>query len=285
LRQKKDSSKKLNLQLGLFGRATFLFASTQILGIIVGISLLSQQVIVVEETSSSIFGFLTAFIMATLFLILLLKFFKTSSMFKLLMIFLIFIGAEAVFSTFLFEELAILLAVEVVLLRFLWPNVFTQNLSMILALAGIGSVLGLMLSIPAILTILVVLSIYDFVAVYKTKHMLTLFKGLLGRGVPFSLIIPTKSGHLDTPVKKATSGTGEFMLLGTGDVAFPLIFAVSALRVSLLSSLAVFLGGLCGLFIVHLLLVKTRRPLPALPPMALCTIVAYFVSILILGVG
>ena len=74
-----------------------------------------------------------------------------------------------------------------------------------------------------------------------------------------------------------------FLLLGTGDIAFPLIFAVSVLNVSLISAISVALGSIVGAALVFYLLIHqpVKRAIPALPPIALCSILGFLVSLLL----
>ncbi|MFH1424976.1 MAG: presenilin family intramembrane aspartyl protease [archaeon] len=257
-----------------------LFLGAQILGVYVGFSLINMGYTYVQDTGASVSSFLISFTIATLVLVLMLKFLKSHLFFKGLLAFLIFVGAETVFAVFIWEGAALLLAIALVVLRFKLPNVFMQNLVMVIAIAGIGANLGTLFSVPAVLIILAVLCIYDVVAVYKTKHMVSLFKGMVSKGVPFSLIVPESIGDVRINVKDAVPGEGRFLMLGTGDVAFPVIFAVAALQVGLMSSVAVVAGALVGLLTIHLLLVsKKTGAIPALPPITFFSVIFFLISL------
>jgi presenilin-like A22 family membrane protease len=274
--------KALNFRPRIFAAELFMFFVVQGLGLYVGYTLTTQGYAAYGETSTSIVSFLIAFAIATALIVLLLKFFKGGMFFQALMAFLIFIGAETVFSTYLPYMLALLIAVGLVALRFLMPNVLVQNLTIMIAIAGIGASIGLMIPVPAIIVLLAVLSIYDIIAVYKTKHMVTLFKGMVERGVPLSLVVPDKAHKLKSKIKHAKPGTGEFLMLGTGDIAFPVIFAVSALQYGLLSSICVIIGAFVGLAVVHVILtLKGKGAVPALPPIAVFSILGFVVSLLL----
>ncbi len=266
----------------LFLNESFLFLLTQAIGLYTGYWLFIHKAVEQGEAASSVVTFLISFTIATIGMILLLKYFKTKVLFKLLLAFLIFVGAQTVFIVFLPEEVAILLAVELVLLRFVWPNVFSQNVALVIAVAGISATLGLFFPIYAVLVILAVLSIYDVIAVYRTQHMLTLFKGLLEKGVPFSIIVPDKARDVSVNVKEAQPGTGQFLLLGTGDIAFPIIFAVSAFEFGLLSALSVVVGAFVGLFFIHIILMQKRvGAIPALPPIVFFSLVGFIISLIV----
>jgi presenilin-like A22 family membrane protease len=158
---------------------------------------------------------------------------------------------------------------------------------MTLAIAGIGARIGLILPVDAVIIILIVLSIYDYIAVYKTKHMVKMFKNLISRNVPLSLIVPTKLEGMKAKVDDASPGKDKkgkrkFMMLGTGDIAFPVIFAVAAARHSLFSGIAVIFGAFFGIIAVYSILINSKKgAIPALPPIAACTIIAFILSIMV----
>ena len=280
--QNKASFKRHSFRLGLFFNEAFLFLSALGIGLYVGSALLNMGYVPEAGTTSSVAGFLFSFLIATTIIILLLKFFKGGLFFKFLMAFLIFVGSETVFSIFFPEIIAVLLAIGLVLLRFLIPNVFMQNFAIILAVAGIGATIGTLLPFEAVLILLAVLSVYDVIAVYRTKHMVSMFRGVIENGTPLALIIPEKLSDSRTKVKHATPGTGRFLLLGTGDIAFPLVFAVSALKFGLVSALSVILGAFVGLFCIHLLLLQKKYgAIPALPPLIFFSLIFFLISIMI----
>jgi len=280
----------LNLKLNLFFKEAIIFLLTQILGLVVAWRLIQRRLVVSVppelrgmRQGLSILDFLLAFIIATIFIIVLLRLFKKSTIaFKIMFVFAIFIGAEVVFETFIPQPFAFLLAIFTALLRFIIPQVWVQNLVIIISIAGVSAWLGLSFSLSAMIMIMAILSIYDVIAVYKTKHMVSMFRGLMEKGVYFSTVVPEKTGQLKTNLTEVEPVKG-FLFLGTGDMAFPLMFAVSALPFKLISSIAIMIGALAGIFVLHLLFLfqKERKPMPALPPIALGTIIGFLVSMMI----
>lgn len=268
-----------------------LFLTVQLLGLWVGWTILQTVPVPKMETGPAIFWFLIIFAIATGVILLALKFFKARLPFSLLFAFLIFIGAHIVFSTFLPNTIAIALAIGIAGLRFIWPNILTQNIAIIISISGISALLGAQLPVLAVIVLLIVLSVYDVWAVFKTKHMVTMAKGLIQRGMAPMIVMPTSwrdftkgMKEVETeklrPVKKRPSM--KYMMLGTGDLAFPLVFAVSALTYGLLQAYAVIMGALAGIFVIHILMTQRKFPaLPALPPIAIGSIIAFGISLLI----
>lgn len=258
------------------------FLAVQLLGIYTGNSLSQAQVVQQMPAQQSIVWFALAFLIATSLMLLGLKFFKGKMFFGALFAFIIFIGSQVVFETFLPALASIVLAAGLVGLRYIKSNAVTHNLAIGIAIAGIAAQLGLMLPIEVVLILFVALSAYDIYAVYGSKHMIKLFKGLSKKGVLLSLAIPEKRKHVDRKIKKVKPGKGSgFIMLGTGDIAFPLILSVAALSYGLLNSFFVVAGSLVGVSMVYLLLSRKRKPLPALPPIALFSVVGFLISLFI----
>ncbi len=285
LSQDKVSSKKhnYNFRSGLFLIESMLFLVSQGIGLYVGYALFKLGYTPSAETNSSVIIFLLTFLIATAAIVSMLKFFKGKFLFQFLLAFLIFAGSETVFSVFVPDLIAIVLSGVVVFLRFKFQNVLSQNIAMVFAISGIGATLGVFLSIRAVLIILAVLSVYDVVAVYRTKHMVSMFRGLVDRGVPFSIVVPDKLKNIHSSVLTAKPGKGGFLMLGTGDLTFPLVFSVSALNAfGILSAVSVIFGAFLGLFFIHILLLKKKKgAIPALPPIILFSLIFFLISILL----
>jgi presenilin-like A22 family membrane protease len=170
----------------------------------------------------------------------------------------------------------------VFLLIFWWikrPIVLNQNLLIIFSLAGIGASLGLSLKPESVILILIVLSVYDVIAVYKTKHMVKIAKDMIEAGTILGLVFPFEPIGLLRSTKEIKPGEGKFLVLGGGDVALPLIFSVSLIKIGIWKSFLVAFFSLLGLFANFLLFIfqKERRAIPALPLISLFSIVGYFI--------
>jgi len=204
------------------------------------------------------------------------------SMFKLIFVIFIVSGTKQVFSAFFPFLIASIIALAILAIWLLMPIVIVHNIALLFAIAGISAAFGLSVSIQTMIFILGALSLYDVLAVYKTKHMVKMFKGMMNRGVLLAMIVPLKLRGFFEKTSNIKPQSG-FMLLGTGDVAFPLIFAVTVMKESITASIFVVGGALVGVASVYaLLLYQTqRRALPALPPIASGAILGFILSTLI----
>lgn len=153
---------------------------------------------------------------------------------------------------------------------------------MIMTFAGIGAVIGLSFTPETVIILLVALSFYDIIAVYKTKHMVALAENMIKSRAIFGFVIPIAPSGFGEKMVRVVPGE-QFMILGSGDVILPLLLSSSLVRVSLTASIIVAAFSAAGLFLMHLIFInqKIRRPMAALPPIALTAILGYLVASLV----
>ena len=153
---------------------------------------------------------------------------------------------------------------------------------MILGLAGAASFFGLEFTPSVVVALLLIFSVYDFIAVYKTKHMVLMAKDMIEKKVILGFIIPKEIKYFKDNFKKIRPG-GNFMILGGGDIIFPNLLVVSLIPQSSLKAVVVLIFSLFGLFFSYWLFAtqKEKKPIPALPPIALFSIVGYFLTLFI----
>lgn len=268
----------------IFWQELLLFAATQMIGIFTALKsrpLILEQRPGFELTPGGIIFFL---LLVVVFAYLLNRLSRHSPIFfKLILGLAIFAGSQTVFS-FVFNEIifstaaAVLLAIAVLKVK----KVFLHNIGVILALAGIGAILGLSLAPISAVLLLLILSFYDIVAVYKTGHMIRLAGNMIKSGAIFGLVIPQKFQDWTKGLDRVRPG-GEFMILGSGDAVMPLILTASVTKnFGLASGLIVLFFSLLGLFLTYYLFIsqKTRRPMAALPPIAVASIAGYLVALI-----
>jgi presenilin-like A22 family membrane protease len=271
--------KKINLLLG----QTFGFLAIQILGLLTGLRFFSlpsfrQRIF---TPSLSIGDFLLAFVTALLFVYFLLKFFKKRKLpFKLLFYFLIFSAGSIVFLIWIPNSLiSFLLVILLFLLLHFFPTVILQNILIAICVIGAGIVFGGSLFSYQIIVILLILAVYDLIMVFGTGQMIKMFKEMMSQRLILALTIPENFKKLTTKISEVETGKG-YIFLGTGDLALPMAFAISALRDSLISSIFIIIGSFLGLLILTSFFLEERKPLPALPPIIAGAILGYLISFL-----
>jgi len=155
-------------------------------------------------------------------------------------------------------------------------------LCLILGIAGAGSWLGLSFTPQLVILLLIIFSIYDFIAVYKTKHMVKMAKAMVEADSIVGLIVPSKVKDFGKDLSQVQPG-GKFLIVGGGDVVFPLVLCVSFVPSSVMKALVMVLFSLLGLGFSFWVFTtqKIKKPIPALPPITLGAIMGYLVTLVI----
>ncbi len=211
------------MQRGLLVQLIVLFLATQLLGLYTAESLLQAGIkatIVTdnpEDVENSVGMFL--YIMVTTGVLLaLIKFLKDKWLYWLLK------GLETlavgftgwmVFAGFVGDDLGLALALALVGGRLLFSkHLWLRNFATSVSTAGAGALIGVSLGVWPVAGFLTLLCVYDYIAVFKTKHMVTLAKSMTQKNLAFTYALPTKKHVFE---------------LGAGDMVMPLTFAASTL--------------------------------------------------------
>ena len=246
------------------------FLIVNLLGLYVGHYLILQDVqptIINDDPNDVVnsFGLLGYMLVGTLVILAAIKFFPDKVLYWFLK------GLEAMallFSTvivmiaFLPEEFAIFLAFVLIVIRIFFPQyLIWRNISSTLATVGVGALLGASIGVWPVIVFLVLLAVYDYIAVFRTKHMVTMAKAVAKKNLSFTFALPTSKHQFE---------------LGTGDLVMPLVFSVAILGESLnagwvwpyavIPSFAVLLASFAGLaFTLDYGSKNVGKALPALP--------------------
>lgn len=137
-------------------------------------------------------------------------------------------------------------------LLFLYPEWYVIDLTGLLIGGGAAAIFGISLGILPVLMLMIILAVYDAVAVYKTKHMVTLAESVIDLRMPVLFVLPRKRSFslLRKPVQgsEAAEATGNGMedafFMGLGDAIIPTLLVVAS-RASY-ASLAPAIGALIG---------------------------------------
>ncbi len=123
--------------------------------------------------------------------------------------------------------LAVLLAGIITFFKLFRPNIFAHNISEIFIYGGIATIFVPLLNLVSVTILLLLISLYDAIAVWKSKHMITLAKFQAESKAFSGLMIPYGAEVKPKKRKKAllSFGTEKTAILGGGDIAFPLMFA------------------------------------------------------------
>jgi len=157
----------------------------------------------------------------------------------------------------------------------------TQNLAIIIGVAGIAALLGLYMSPFVAFVILILSAIYDMIFVYGSSRMARVATEMFHANSVFGLVVPERPAGWWMSTTQAL-GSSNVMILGSGDIGLPLMFAVSILPTSLRGAIVVSLFTLLGVALLHWLFFrrKLKIPVAALPPIVACTVVGYAIVLL-----
>ncbi|MCL4389495.1 MAG: presenilin family intramembrane aspartyl protease [Candidatus Marsarchaeota archaeon] len=205
--------------------------------------------------------------------------------------------------------LAIAGAAILILAKNRWK--YLRNTAAIIASAGVGVILGISFGFIASLLFMAIVALYDFIAVFITKHMITLAEAAVSNNLallvgvdeyealPKSNFSAAELNEYDKETKGIRKGiiaklynrgmvtVSARSMLGTGDLAIPLMVAVSAYGAHLNFVLSFFIigGAVLGLYATTLILKKYKRALPAIPPLLAGVLVGIGAYIAVFGIS
>jgi len=237
----------------------------------------------IQTPAISWWQFLLAFGIGTAIVLGLIRIMHGGLLLRLFFLFALFSGVLITTSVFISDTWALIFSLFLIFLYIIWPYVWLHNLVLVLTLPGIAALLGASLNPWTAVLILIIMSVYDYVAVYKTKHMVRMAKAMISGRAIFAMIFPEHWQGFKSRLNEVRPGEG-FMMLGTGDFVFPLIMVASAYAISPVAAWLVFSFALLGLLLMHLIFIsqKIRRPMPALPPLAAFAIIGFILAVIIL---
>lgn len=263
-----------------------IFLLCQILSLVLAIHFIPQnlQLTIVDKNPNSVWNalFIVGYIIFfTIVLLVLKKLFKSGNFLFIFETLALFSGISLVFSVVVSPLLANLSAIYLLLLKYSFKKetIYTKwynNVLLAVAISGAATVIGLSLGIIPVIVLLVLLAIYDLVAVFYTKHMVTLANMIITKKVSLIFLLPSKKREYK---------------LGGGDIVIPAVVSTSlfmlliktqTLLFSILAVVSVWLASIIGLFMTFYILDKYKkkvRALPALPIQVVLMILVILVFI------
>ena len=120
---------------------------------------------------------------------------------------------------------------------------------------------------------LILLSAYDYLSVFTTKHMVEMANFIIKQDLAFTVTArgpPVKPGQQEQRID-----------LGTGDMIAPIMLEVSALSMSPTATAFVLVGAIISMALFITMVWKKKMVLPALPPIVLGMIVSLLLGFLL----
>ena len=286
------------VQIALF------FALTQLLGIYAGIVLINgaaaneelrqlsvapKEFIPDANSPLNALVFLAYILAGAAMIVLVARFYRGNMFYRLLEFMVVSMASSIVFFAIAFSVLNLGLAealgagmaagLLLAAAKFVYSD--AKNFAAIISSSGVGALFGFSLGFLPAALFTILLSIYDYVAVFKTKHMITMARELSTRQLSFAVTakeVPARMPKEKTEayVERAMKD-GERLDLGTGDLSVPAMLSVSAYTLGpngLIYALAVAAGSTVSLYLLLKFVSKQKVFLPALPPICLGGVLA-----------
>ncbi|MBN1643474.1 MAG: hypothetical protein JW856_01440 [Dehalococcoidales bacterium] len=167
------------------------------------------------------------------------------------------------------------------------PRVWLHNVLMLIALSGVAAVFGILIDPWPLMGVLLVIAIYDFLAV-RFGYMMWMAKKLSQSDALPAFVIPKTQSNWNRSFGKGGFQTlvegeaaeREYSILGGGDIGFPLMLMISVSAVyGFVSSVIVAafsLVGLIGAFLIQRFLVK-GKPVPGIPPISVMSLIGLLI--------
>ena len=191
--------------------------------------------------------------------------------------------------------IAAILAITISILKIFRPTTLVQNTTELFIYGGLTAIFVSLFKNPQwgvfwAFILLLIISIYDIIAVWKTKHMVSLAKFqtkskiFAGLFIPYKKIEKTKTKRMKLKKEKVKTA-----VLGGGDIAFPLIFAGAVMQKLMIAN-PEWLGFLKTLIIpifttiallILLLKSKENKFYPAMPFLSIGCIVGYLIILVL----
>lgn len=161
-----------------------------------------------EKTSFlPVFGII---LVATLLILVLMRF-QLFRLWKVWFFVSVWFCLTVAFTTVMGDQVALILAGLLGLLKIVWKNVYVHNVTEIFIYGGLAAVFVPFLNILSMSILLVLIGVYDAIAVWRTKHMISMAQFQAKLKVFAGLLIPY--------------GRNKTAILGGGDIGFPLLFS------------------------------------------------------------
>ena len=184
-------------------------------------------------------------------LVLLLIHFKKTSWWRVWYLLSVIVTMSIAFAAFIPQVLAFVLAVSLGLWKVYRSNFYVHNFSELFVYAGLVAIFVRIMNLFSIVVLLLLISVYDIIAVWKSKHMIKLAKFATESNAFAGLIVPYEKRELKEEVKmkkvkvapkKVVARKGKLItehkvhaILGGGDIGFPLLFAGVVMKDLMLS--------------------------------------------------
>ncbi len=165
------------------------------------------------------------------------------------------------------------IAVTILLALWIEPQWYVVDAAGFLAAGALIALLGISFSILPVFILLIALAIYDYIAVYRTKHMISLADVVTEMRLPILMVMPSSAGYDYTQAPSLNAQREqpveerEATFMGLGDVVIPGALVASAyiwlpshpVLAGIGANLWTALGAIVGSLVGYALLMRRAR--------------------------
>ena len=252
-------------------KVTFLIVALFLAAQYIGLAIVNNSEILPYDIERPVlsqeYGYLEfmAYILVATAFAFLIAYFGLAVLWKIIFFLSVFFCLTIAFGAFVPDNFALLAALIFTILKTLRLSSILYNFTELFIYGGLAALFVPSLSLYSISILLVLISIYDAIAVWKTKHMIKMAK--------FQAKAKMFSGLLIQYKKRVA-------ILGGGDIGFPLIF--SGVAFNSLGNQALIIPVFATLALLILLMQSNKNKFyPAMPFLTAGCFVGYLITLII----
>lgn len=169
-------------------------------------------------------------------------------------------------SAFTNQAAALVISAGLAVFKVVRRSIIVHNATELFIYGGLAAILVPVLGIVSISALLILISVYDYIAVRKTKHMVALAK--------FQAKIRIFAGFL------IPYGKNKEAILGGGDIGFPLMFSAVAMKT--LGIKAMIIPVFAAMALAFLFIRSEKKKFyPAMPILSIGCFIGYGIALLL----
>ncbi len=229
------------------------------------------------EASKSVWYIMAALVAGTVLILLIIRF-KKPFLWRLWFFLAVALCLQVAFGAFIPGGIALPIGIILTYFKIYRPNIIVHNFTELFVYGGLAAIFVPIINLFAAFTLLIILSLYDMYAVWKSKHMIKMAKFQTKSRIFAGLLLPYKR-------IKAAKGEGikkkvRIAMIGGGDVGFPLIFAGVVMKTFGLWKALIIPPFVTIALLLLLVLGKKERFYPAMPFLSVGCLVGYGIVLL-----
>lgn len=169
--------------------------------------------------------------------------------------------------------ISLAIGISLVFIKNMYPKI--TNLIAIIAAMGTATVIGASFGFYAIVVLMLIIAVYDYIAVYVTKHMVAMAN--VFQPLDLAFMIGSRREGVDSQTKEAYVSR---VNLGLGDLILPAMLIAGGLFLNggVYIVVGMTIGAVVSLVYVMYLLRVQKKAMPAIPPLFIGCMAGFFVT-------